>query len=498
MRHSRLLIGLGCAASAAFLYLAVRHLDLSQVREVLASIRVWPWVPLGVLSYLAGHVVRGLRCRVLMRRQAALPLATAANVVVVGYAANNVFPARLGELVRVGMLSERTGVPLAQSLTVTFIERVLDGLAILAILLVGMAGAGAPDWVHELARVGMLVFGLAFAATLVAVQSPAAIVGIASRIGNRLSERWHDRVVRLATSIVSAAGCLKAPRDAALIGAYSLLVWVLEAGMFVALLPAFGLRPSFDQGSIVMSITNLGLLVPSTPGFVGPFHFFCARGLAAQGVPEAVAVAYATVVHLTFFIPVTLWGAAAMLWYGVEVGATASVARAARLSVRKRELDGLLAHEIAPVEEPAIARQAPSFVRALVEALVATEQPPEPAAVQVAAGFVDGQLQALPRRLGLLLAIGMTGFRLITRLRYLRGYCDLPLETRRRWTAAWADSPYALFRKLFKPLRATALLAYYEESAPQRAVVSSVVVRRRARARSGFAASEAAGAKRSR
>jgi uncharacterized protein (TIRG00374 family) len=479
MRRRSSLILLGCAASVVFLYLAVRHLDVASMRAAISGIRFWPWLPLGALSYLTGHVLRGFRCRLLTRREARLGVVTAANVVVVGYAANNVFPARLGELVRAGMLSERTGMPVAQSLMITFIERVLDGLAIVALLVFGVLGGGAPPWVHELARIGALVFGGAFAATILAVQAPAAVVGIASRLGARLPRPWPDRVVRLATSIVSAGSCLRAPRDAAWLGFYSLAIWVLEAGLFVALLPAFGLRPAFDTGAVVMSITNLGLLIPSTPGFIGPFHFFCARALVAQGTPQAVAVAYAAVVHLTFFIPVTLWGAIAMLWYGVEVGTTATVARAARFSVRQSSLGGLLVHDVAAVESPRPAGAAPEFVRALVESLVTTEhEPVDTVLLQNTADFVHGQLHALPQRLSLLFETGMLGFRVLTRLRFLRGYCDLSLDTRQRWTSAWADSPYALLRKLFKPLRATALLAHYEARGTEQALVSSIVRRR--------------------
>lgn len=479
MRHRLVIVGLGCAASAAFMYLAVRRLDYASVQAVVERIDLWPWIPIGVLVYLCGHVVRGLRCRLLLRRQATLNVTTASNVVVVGYAANNVFPARLGEFVRAGMLSERTGIPIAQSLTVTFIERLMDGLAILALLLAGIAVGGAPGWVHELARVGVVVFGTALAATLLALQAPAAVVAVASRIGNRLSERWHDRLVRLATSVVSAVGCLRNPRDAAWIGLYSLLVWLCETGLFMSLLPALGLEPTFGVGSIAMSITNLGLLVPSTPGFIGPFHYFCSRALMAQGVAEPVSLAYAALVHLTFYIPVTIWGAVAMLWYGVEVGATASVARAAKFSVRKSNIEGLLVHEIAPTELQGSSASAPAFVQAVVEALVVTDQSMSDAAnLQNTAHFVDGQIRALPHRLGLMFETGMVVFRLITRARFLRGYCELPLATRARWTLAWADGRYALLRKLFKPLRATALLAYYEGLAPERIVASSMLVRR--------------------
>lgn len=482
-RHRSTVALIGAAASVVFMYLAVRRLDYTALRDALLGLEMWPWVPLAATSYIVGHIVRGIRCQLLLRHEANLRVLTAANVVVVGYAANNVFPARMGELVRAGMLSERTGMPIMQSLTITVIERVLDGLAILAILLLGLTFGNAPDWAHELAHVGLIVFGAAFAVTMLAVQTPGLLISAASRIGNHLPQRWHDRLVRLVSSIVSAGASLRKPRDTAVLALYSMAVWLLEAGMFVALLPAFGLEPDPAVGAIAMSVTNLGLLVPSTPGFIGPFHYFCSRTLMAQGVGQAVGLAYAAVVHLTFYVPVTVWGALAMLWYGVEVGAAATAARAARASRGRLEMDGLLVHEVARLDSHPAEEHATRFEQALVEALVSTDgRAAEASMVERTASFVHGQLGALPRRLALLLEGGMLFFRVTTRMRHLRGYCDLPLEVRRKWTLAWADGRYALLRKLFKPLRATALLAYYDQPTGERVISSGVRMRSDARA----------------
>src|SRR5580704_4990302 len=122
---------LGVLGSALFLYLAARRLDLGAVGATWRTARPLPWVAFAVLCYVAGHLVRGLRLRILIRRETALPWLTATNIVVIGYASNNVFPARLGELVRAGVLVERTGMPFGEALTITFIERLLDGMAIL-------------------------------------------------------------------------------------------------------------------------------------------------------------------------------------------------------------------------------------------------------------------------------------------------------------------------------------------------------------------------------
>jgi len=473
-KHRYTVIAVGLLASAVFIFLAVRHLDIKALEKVWQDARVLPWLPIGIASYLLGHLVRGVRCRLLVKREATIGLVTASNIVVVGYASNNVLPARLGELVRAGMLAERTGMPMVQSLAITFIERVLDGLAILLLLVLGTMTGDAPGWIHELVRVALVVFGIATAAIVAGAYSPGLIVAVASRLGQKLGPRAHDRLVSLASSITNAGACLRDPRDAALLVFYSLVVWTLEAGLFVALLPIFGLPHDLASGVVAMSVTNLGLLVPSSPGFIGPFHYFCSRALMAHGVDETTAIAYATLVHLAFYVPVTIWGASAMLWYGVEVGSTAAIAREARRGNKLTTVRGVPFVEIAPAAPLPAEPEASAFTIGMVEAMVGGT--PKPAAVAYAAKFVDGQIAALPPKLQGMFGAGMTFFRFVTRLRFLRGYCDVPLERRRAWTRRWAESRIALLRQLFKPVRATALLAYYDHEDVRRELLGSVVV----------------------
>lgn len=477
LQHRRTVIAIGLAASAGFVFLAIRHLDLRELEDAWSHAHMLPWLPIGIASYLLGHVVRGVRLQLLVRREATMGLLTASNIVVVGYASNNVLPLRLGELVRAGMLAERTGIPVAESLAITFIQRVLDGLAILLLLVIGTMTGGAPAWIHDVVRVALVVFGVASLAIIAGAYSPGMILAAASRLGNRVGPKWHDRVVSLASSITNAGASLRDPKDAFLLGLYSLVVWSLEAGLFVALLPIFGLPMNLAYGVVAMSVTNLGLLIPSSPGFIGPFHYFCSLALMAHGIDRATALAYATLVHLAFYIPVTLWGASAMLWYGIELGSTAAIAREARRGNKLATVRGVSFVEIAPAQPLPPEPQATAFTLGLVEAIVTADgETPQPEAATYAAGFVAGQIAALPARLQLLFRCGMTAFRFATRLRFLRGYCDVPLDARRAWTRRWAEGRIALLRQLFKPVRAIALLAYYDHAAVKRALLGERVV----------------------
>jgi uncharacterized protein (TIRG00374 family) len=469
----------GLACSAVFAALALRRLDVAQVLAALQNARLLPWVPLAVAAYIAGHFVRGRRLRLLVRSESALSLATATNVVVAGYASNNAFPARLGELVRAGLLAERTGMPVTQSLTVTFIERLLDGIVILVLLLAGAWMMPVrPDWVWSVARIGSIVFAGALGLALCAVFLPSRVLAIASRVSAGLSHGLRDRVLAAASAVTSAGAVLRSPRGAVAIVALSFVAWILEAAMFAAILPVFSLPASLASAAVAMSVTNLGILVPSSPGYVGPFHFFCSQALASQGVAAATAMGYAVLVHLTFYVPVTLWGAIAILWYGFQVGAAAAMARSARCSPNHLTVGGVHVSVIARVEPPRPPRPASAYDRALVEAVVTppgqTLDADELAAV---AQFLAEEMGALPPRLRFLYEAGMSSFRLYVRVRTLRSFCGLSLDRRRAAVDAWAFGRIAPLRQLFRPVRSTALLAYYERAlAAHAAEPSSKVV----------------------
>ena len=130
--------------------------------------------------------------------------------------------------------------------------------------------------------------------------------------------------------------------------------------MFACILPVFGLPLQLSPALIDDERDQ-----PRHPGAFesgvrrAAFHYFCKQALLAQGVPQATAIGYAILVHLTFYVPVTLWGAAAILWYGVQVGATAAMARAAKGSPQTDTVGGVPVRVIARRSNHIALRQRP-------------------------------------------------------------------------------------------------------------------------------------------
>jgi hypothetical protein len=181
--RTRLLVTVGgFVVSALFLAVAVRRLDWPATSKALAHAQLWPWLPPPWRRTFSASSCGACGCRLLLKRDAHLTLATATNVVVVGYAVNNILPARAGELARSAMVSERTGLPFAQSLTLILVERILDGLAILAMFFLGAElVAFSVPWLRFTLWVTAAVFGTAALVVAGAVAWPSVPMTVSSR-----------------------------------------------------------------------------------------------------------------------------------------------------------------------------------------------------------------------------------------------------------------------------------------------------------------------------
>ena len=460
-----LLLGVG------FIALAAVRIDFHRVLGVLEHVQALPWIPLALTSYVCGHVTRGARLRRLVSREAMLTLPTSTGVVVVGYAVNNILPARLGELARAWMLTERSGLSIFQTLTVTLLERVLDGLTLLLLFGITILMLPARPASAATLEVAGALFGISVLAIATGVIAPGFLLSSVSRFANRFMPRLHDRLVIWASAILNGLAYLRQPIGAMAVAALGVLAWLFEAGLFFFLLPALGMPLSAPRALLAMTWTNLGILLPSTPGFIGPFHFFCAQAMQSTGANADIAFAYAVLVHLTFYVSVTLWGLAVLAAHGLSVGRALSLSTAAR-SFGGRALAGS-GSRLGERSSHQTATRTSDFMRALTDSALPLDADgitgeERHQLVSEVAEFIQGQLEMLPMRLRVLFAVGVAGFRGATRVLHGRSFSSIDPVRRRAWFEEWAYGRLTLARQLFKSVRSLALLSYYEQPAARR------------------------------
>ena len=473
--------GVGFGVSALAVLLVARRIDWTAVHDAVAGARLWPWLPLAVAAYLAGQFLRGVRSRYLVGPWADLPPWTAANIVAAGYALNNILPVRLGEFGRAALLADRTGITLPLAVGIVIVERLLDAIAILILFLGGIALAETRSPLADVSgRVAIIVAGV-LAAIVVVLVSPgltrAATIPVA-RLG---SGRLRDGLLRWTSELASGVALLRSPSRLLIATALSLAVWIAETGLYLLLLPAVGLGLRGSVAIIAMGVTNLGILVPSTPGFIGTFHYFASQSLMFFGVAAPTALAYAFIVHLAFFIPITIWGLSVVAFYGAMQWRLAAMSQRAP-AVSAADLDTRVATVSVVADAPPDNPQVGALLRSLVESFVpdqelALDPAAHAAVVESTTTFVLGEVRALPVRLRVLFSIGMIGFRVIVRVTTGRGFCELALIDRRRIVDRWAFGPIVPARQWFRVVRSTALLAFWDAPVVRAALASTAANR---------------------
>lgn len=306
--------GIGIAISALLLVLLFRNIDTESLLRTLATAD-FRLLPIGIAFYFVGVWIRSVRWRMLLP-PGQVPVGLAFQALVVGFTVNNILPARLGEVARALLLKRWCGVHYGSTLASVVVERILDGLALAALLLAALAFVPmrAPDY---LLGIGLLVGGVFAGVALVlaiAAWRHQAINDLAGWLARRLPARLGVLVQRASAKFLEGLHLVRnGPRLAAL-GALSLLAWTSELGLFYALMFAFPMPASFSLAALGGTSANFATLIPSSPGYVGTFDAALVRVLMdTAGLALELATAYTLLVHVTLYLPVVLLGIG-ILW----------------------------------------------------------------------------------------------------------------------------------------------------------------------------------------
>jgi uncharacterized protein (TIRG00374 family) len=314
--------GIGILISLVCLYLVLRGVDLGQTAGILGGARL-PWLGLGVVAVTADLVFRALRWQVLIAPIRPVPIRRLSSYMLVGYLANNVLPARLGELVRSHYLGDREGISRSATLGTVVVERVVDtvvlvGIGAAAILVLNVRGVVVSAILVGVALAGLLV--VALAAALAAHRLPGA-----RRISAFLG-RWprlKGIILRLREGLRVAA----LPRTVAASAILSVAAWSCTVIAVLAVGQALGIELTVGEGALLAAGTNLATAIPSGPGYLGTFEYAGQTIAAAFGLPAAKGLALALLIHVLTLAVSSAGGAAALVRLGwTRGGAVAGAA----------------------------------------------------------------------------------------------------------------------------------------------------------------------------
>jgi hypothetical protein len=308
---------LGIGISAVFLYFALRGENLAALgREIL---RARPgWFVLSVALATATFPLRALRLRLMLARSAgAAALYPVWQATAIGFMANNVLPARGGEVVRAYAAARLVPTKFTTVLGALAVERVFDGLVMVLLLAVAVVDPGFRATasiggrnVSAMAQWAGLVFIALLAVLFAMVHAPGGVLAFAARALRRvLPPRAAEFVVGLARSFIEGLSILRAPGDFAHVLGWSFAVWLVNGLAFYVGFLAFGIAGlPFSSALLLQGVVAIGVAIPSSPGFFGLFEYASRAGLGLYGVATTSAVSFAIGIHIGWFIPITAIG----------------------------------------------------------------------------------------------------------------------------------------------------------------------------------------------
>lgn len=298
----------GIVISAVFLWIAFRGLHPEAVLTYIRQVNP-VWLAAGAGVYFLAVAAISLRWGFLLRAARSLPLRALMPLVSIGYMGNNVYPFRSGEVLRVVLLQHNHQVPLARGMTTVVVERVFDGLVMLSFILISLlfVEVSSPE-IRSVASVAAPIFLGAVAVFFALAARPNALRWLRAQLDQFLPAGLRKPVSHLVEGVIGGLEGLRTPADLAGAVAFSFLSWGIEASVYWLVSFAFDLNVSYPLMLLVVGVVNLAGLIPASPGQLGVFEFFVALVLVGAGIPQAQANAYALVIHVVIWLPVTLAG----------------------------------------------------------------------------------------------------------------------------------------------------------------------------------------------
>lgn len=302
----RLVFWIGLVLSVVSLALILRGLDLTAVGKVLAQID-YAWLAVAVFFYFVVLWLKVTRWWLMFHPQP-LRRGKALSALCIGYLFSAVMPARLGELVRTYVLGELEGVSKAFVLSTIVVEKILDVLTVLLLLVCLFPLMAFPAWVRTSGTTVGVLFLVLFGLVLVLTRQRKYLLSLLSSVLGCLPETTGRAILKHLDSAIRGLDILR-KRDLAIkLWGLSLAAWLLNTPFVMALLFALHIPVSYTAAVFVLCVTSLGMTVPSAPGYLGTFHYLVVVSLALFGVGREPAMSFAIVLHLCTFLPISLLG----------------------------------------------------------------------------------------------------------------------------------------------------------------------------------------------
>lgn len=298
---------IGSIFSGFFLYLALRGIEWRVLWEVLNRTRLEYLVP-GILFTMLGHYSRAYRWRFMLLPVKRITTWSLFTSTAIGFMANNLLPARLGELVRAYVLGRRERISRTAAFATIVYERIVDVFSLLILLWVTLVKIPGPGWLRT-STLWILVFNVLLLLAMLFMERYKGLVSrwVASAT-SRLKADARTKILRATEGYLAGLTGMTRVSTFVPIALASVLVWGFAMLGIYFCFGALEMDPPLIASLVLVVLVSMGSMIPSAPAYIGTTQYACIIGLGLFGVGKSEALAYSILYHATQFFPITALG----------------------------------------------------------------------------------------------------------------------------------------------------------------------------------------------
>lgn len=310
--NKKLWIGLGI--SLFFLFLLFRKIDF---HKLLAAFRemdyryLWPALLFTFVSYF----FRAVRWYFLLLPIKKTRLKNLFPATMIGYMANNILPARLGEFVRAYVLGEKEGIAMSAVFASLVIDRLFDGFTVLLILLFTFFTVKLPPGMESVQHglvvggyITLTIYFVVVAFLFILKKRTLQTINLIGRLLKPFPARVSGNVIPLLGSFIEGVRISSKPVELFALLLSSFVIWAFAIWPVDLMLRSFGIILPITASMFIMVFLVFAVMVPASPGYVGTYHAACVYGLMAFNIQKEKALSIALIIHGINFFPVIILG----------------------------------------------------------------------------------------------------------------------------------------------------------------------------------------------
>jgi uncharacterized protein (TIRG00374 family) len=315
-------VALSISISGLLLWLSLRQVQLSELMASLAAAKgLWLLAALGF--YWLELLARTFRWSVILQSVRPIAFHHVTVALIIGYAANNVLPARLGELFRADFLGRRYGVSRISAMATILVERTFD---LMSIILCGVFGMLL--FLEPASSLGGTIYPAVVTAVALLLLVVGFMYGFLLVKPEGLAIRWSPRLASSLQSFADGLRLLHRPLTLATAAASSVVVWVFNGLALWAIFGAIGVSLEYQHILMLIAVSGVAAMIPSAPAALGTLQFAYVIALGFFGYSAIVGFSAASLVQLCLLGSETIVGIA--LYFGLSLFAPKKIGVASR------------------------------------------------------------------------------------------------------------------------------------------------------------------------